>query len=514
MVQDQSSENKVSGKTLLDTRECYEEIIDLIPDTIYRLDPNGNFIYVSIGVKSLGFQPEDLIGKHFSKIVHPDFLEEAQYRFNERRVGDRATRNLELRIISPNAKSIEDESHVYPTILLHAVGLYSKPDSPDSGENIIFYGTQGVVRDITDRKKDEEKIRTLSYAVEQSMSSVLITDVEGKIEYINPKFTESTGYSMEEVAGKTPAILKSDKHPPKFYENLWDTILAGKEWRNVFCNKKKNGNLFWELQSISPIYNYKGEISKFISIRIDDTERRKAEEKLKIYSKELERSNKELQDFASIASHDLQEPLRKVIAFGDRLEESSGHNEKEKDYLKRMRLAALRMKLLLENLLEYSRVTTRARPFEKIALKDLLDDVIDDLEIKIKAKHASITIEPLPYLDVDPAQMRQLFQNLIVNALKYCDGETRPDIKITGSVTDKKCEIAIEDNGIGFDEKHTERIFEPFQRLHGKAEYEGTGMGLAICKKIVDRHNGEITAKSTPGQGSKFIVTLPEKQEF
>ena len=369
------------------------------------------------------------------------------------------------------------------------------------------------MRNITDRKKAEEEIRKLSLAVEQSMSAVMITDPTGKIEYVNKMFSKTAGYSSGEIVGKTPRVLKSGKHPKKFYENLWKTIRSGKEWKDVFCNRKKNGELFWELQSISPIYNYKGEIVNYVSIRIDDTEKRMAEDKLKMYARELERSNSELQDFAYITSHDLQEPLRKIIAFGDRLENDFSKNEKQADYLNRMRSAALRMSLLLENFIEFSQIETEPKPFKKVNLEEIVAEVAGHMRDKIREKKANLNAGSLPSLKADPLQMRQLFQNLISNALIYYKQTTAPEISITGALKNGNHEITVMDNGIGFDEKYINRIFKPFGRLHGKNLFSGTGMGLAICKKIVHRHQGSITAKSVLGKGSSFIIILPDNLE-
>ncbi|PLZ26527.1 PAS domain-containing protein [Fischerella thermalis] len=233
---------------------------------------------------------------------------------------------------------------------------------------------------------------------------------------------------------------------------------------------------------------------------------------------ELSRSNEELQEFAFVASHDLQEPLRKIKTFGDRLKASCGDvlNEQGRDYLERMQNAARRMQTLIEDLLTLSRVTTRAQPFVAVDILQVTQEVLSDLEISIQQTGATIEIGELPVIDADPLQMRQLLQNLIGNALKFHRKEIQPVVKIYSKilydsehVSPEQCQIIVEDNGIGFNEKYLDRIFNVFQRLHGRSEYDGTGIGLAICRKIVERHQGSITAKSEPGRGAKFIVTLP-----
>jgi PAS domain S-box-containing protein len=253
------------------------------------------------------------------------------------------------------------------------------------------------------------------------------------------------------------------------------------------------------------------------------------------YCQELARSNAELQQFASIASHDLQEPLRKIQAFGDRLKNKYSEvlTEQGRDYLERMQNAASRMQNLIDALLLLSRITTRAQPFVAVNLGEVVQEVLLDLEVRIDSEQARIELGSLPTIEADRLQMRQLLQNLIGNGLKFHAKDEPPQVKIWARLTDSQnindqlakineeipflynpthCQIVVQDHGIGFDEKYTDRIFNVFQRLQGRSEYEGTGMGLAICRKIVERHNGSITAKSTPGQGATFIVTLPIKQ--
>jgi PAS domain S-box-containing protein len=232
---------------------------------------------------------------------------------------------------------------------------------------------------------------------------------------------------------------------------------------------------------------------------------------------ELARSNEELQQFAFIASHDLQEPLRKITAFGDRLKATcqDALTDKGYDYLQRMQNAAERMQVLIEDLLTLSRITTRAQPFVEVNLTRVTQEVLSDLEIRIAQTEARIEIGELPTIKADPLQMRQLLQNLISNALKFHLDNQPPIVKIYSQKSENQqlnseyCQIIIEDNGIGFEEKYLDRIFNVFQRLHGRTEYEGTGMGLAICRKIVERHQGSITAKSEPGKGASFILTIP-----
>ena len=239
------------------------------------------------------------------------------------------------------------------------------------------------------------------------------------------------------------------------------------------------------------------------------------EARLQASATELKRSNFELQEFASIASHDLQEPLRKVITFVDRLKEKTKNlDEVTCDYINRIKKSTMRMQVFIDDLLVYSSVMIQPKQFEQIDLNLIIKESLSNLEDSIARNKGTINVDDLPALQADPAQMMQLLQNLIGNALKYHKVGIPPIINIQGQDSGNgEISIVIEDNGIGFSEKYAERIFHPFQRLHGTSEYEGTGIGLAICRRIIDRHNGTITVKSNLGEGSMFIVTLPKSRQ-
>ncbi|OKH28112.1 response regulator [Chroogloeocystis siderophila] len=291
-------------------------------------------------------------------------------------------------------------------------------------------------------------------------------------------------------------------------EKLWGLLIAHQ------CDHPRQWSSF-EVELLRQLSDQIGIALAQAQLLADETRQRQ----------ELTRANAELQQFASVASHDLQEPLRKIQAFGNRLKTMYGDllNDQGRDYLDRMQNAAQRMQALIDDLLTLSRIATRAQPFVPVNLTQIAQEVLSDLEILIQQTNGRVMLCELPTIDADALQMRQLLQNLIGNALKFHQPEQPPIVKIYSQALadwqstegeeslDAKCEIIIEDNGIGFDEKYLDRIFNVFQRLHSRSEYEGTGMGLAICRKIAERHGGSITAMSKPMQGAKFIVTLPIK---
>lgn len=267
------------------------------------------------------------------------------------------------------------------------------------------------------------------------------------------------------------------------------------------------------------------------ALREEVTVRTTAEKAAMLAAQELQRSNRELEQFASVASHDLQEPLRKIQAFGDRLQLhcQAQLGEKGTDYLQRILSSAGRMRRLIDDLLTYSRVSSKAQPFSAVDLNEIAEEVAGDLEGRLQDVGGKLEIGKLPHIEADPTQMRQLLQNLLGNALKFHRKDVPPVVQVSaqnipapattastgngdGNRTPTHCEITVQDNGIGFEQEYVDRIFELFQRLHGRDEYQGTGMGLAICRKIVERHSGSISAFSAPGEGSRFVFRLPIQQ--
>jgi len=265
---------------------------------------------------------------------------------------------------------------------------------------------------------------------------------------------------------------------------------------------------------------------RIFGITTDITDLKRSEQKLRLSDEELRRStaqlklsNRELQDFAYVASHDLQEPLRKIVVFSERLKEKCGETlpPEPRDYLERIQKSACRMQTLINDLLAFSRVTTRTNPFAPVKLTEIGREVIEDLEGRIEQVQGRVIIGELPVIEADALQMRQLLQNLIGNALKFRRPDTAPVVQVAGRLFTEvggvsQCVLTVADNGIGFEEKYLDRIFNVFQRLHSRSEYEGTGMGLAIVRKIALHHGGEVTARSQPDQGATFIVTLPVTQ--
>lgn len=257
------------------------------------------------------------------------------------------------------------------------------------------------------------------------------------------------------------------------------------------------------------------------SLRTEVHERKRAEDQLLAFAAKLSRSNRELEDFTSVAAHDLQEPLRKILVFGDRLRTAwdTGDRANGTDYLDRVQDAARRMQSLITDLFAFARVTTSGQPLAQVNLNETASEVLTDLEVAIEQSGGQVHVQQLPTIEADPRQMRQLLQNLIGNALKFHWPGEPPVVEVwaepaTGA-PDASAELVtihVRDHGIGFDPRHLPRLFTLFHRLHSRREYPGTGVGLAICRKIAVAHGGEITATSAPGSGAAFSVTLPVEQ--
>ncbi len=348
-------------------------------------------------------------------------------------------------------------------------------------------------------------------------------DVNGKATFVNPAAAQMTGWDVKELLGRSEQEI--------FGSNA---VTVDPEANGAYPKdqafRRQDGSMFLAELNKTPILENDREVGAVLVFK-DITERRKAEQDLAQKADELARSNAELEQFAFVASHDLQEPLRKIQAFGDRLKTKCEKIElgEARDYLERMQNAAARMQTLINDLLAFSRVIRSSQPFVPVDLGAITTEVLGDLEVRIEKSRAHVELGELPTVDADPTQMRQLIQNLLSNALKFQPLNAQPVVRIrsrlisndawdqsssseNGAPSGAMCEISVEDNGIGFDEKHLEKIFAVFQRLHGRTEYEGTGVGLAVCRRIADRHSGAITARSQLGKGATFIVTLPFHQ--
>ncbi len=385
------------------------------------------------------------------------------------------------------------------------------------GITIYYIDKTGQVEAEESRKQlldeNQEQRELLQKMFEADPGGVAVfTRDDLRFQFVNRAYRDLTPFPREDPVGRT-------------LEEVWPSML-GLEVMKTYLPPMEDGkpvtydriarrfpdqsirHFSVHLQPLS----WQGRLATLV-VAWEITQLEEAKAELQDYAEKLKRSNEDLQQFALIASHDLQEPLRKIETFGSLLADKAPQlDERGRDYVARMRGAAERMRRMVESLLELSRVNTRGNPFVPVDLAQVAKEVRSDLSLQIRRTNGTVEAAPLPTVDGDPHQLHRLLQNLISNALKFHNPDVPPCVKLSARVLTDVVEIDVEDNGIGFEPEYAERIFQPFQRLVGRTEYEGSGMGLAICRRIVERHGGKIHARSRPGEGTVFTVTLPTHQ--
>jgi chemotaxis family two-component system sensor kinase Cph1 len=357
---------------------------------------------------------------------------------------------------------------------------------------------------------DQQIAASLLGIAENSADSFLITDHKGTTVYVNRAFERDTGFTRDEVVGRNPRILKSGKHNPEFYRRMWETILSGNVFRETIVNRKKNGELYHAQQTITPVTDSAGCITHFGSIIRDITDSVRAKEELEQGIQSLAQSNRELEHFAYIASHDLRAPLRTISSFARLVQQRciDKLDAESKELFGFIDIGIQQMNELIDGVLELARVDTKGGALEPVDLTALCQRAIMSLNATISEARAEVTHDNLPAVMGDRRQLVQLLQNLIGNAVKFRN-EVPPVVHVSAEQWEDKWRLSVRDNGIGIEAKDVERIFGIFKRLHAQSEYPGCGIGLSICKKIVERHNGRIWVESQPGQGTVFYFTLP-----
>ncbi|MDE2388852.1 MAG: PAS domain-containing protein, partial [Betaproteobacteria bacterium] len=331
----------------------------------------------------------------------------------------------------------------------------------------------------------------------------------GKIRYVNEKFCSVSKYSADELIGQDHRIVNSGYHPQEFMASLWATITKGNIWRGEIKNRAKDGTYYWVDTTIVPFLDDSGVPYQYVGIRTDVTTYKQLEQKMEEQVTELARSNDELEQFAYVVTHDLQEPLRAISSFVQLLKKYCDHqlDERANDLISHAIAGTSRMQMLIDDLLTYAQVNAN-KTLNEIDCEQLLSNVLTDLSVVISECKATVTHDKLPVVNGIRFQFIQLFTNLINNALKFRRNHP-PQIHIGVEENSHEWIFSVTDNGIGIEEQYLERIFRVFQRLHSRREYAGTGIGLAICKKVVEHHGGKIWVKSMPNVGSSFYFTVP-----
>lgn len=380
-----------------------------------------------------------------------------------------------------------------------------------------------LINKIAEKNLADEQIRKLSTAVEQSANTIIITDTEGKIEYVNKRFTELTGFSSSEAIGQNPRLLKSGFQDDTFWKNLWETILSGNEWKGEIYNKKKNGDFFWESTSIAPIRNQEGKLVNFIAIKEDITERKQIETDLQKAKEDAEQANRAKSEFLATMSHEIRTPMNGVIGMTE-LALTTNLTSSQRDYLESIQTSAFLLLDTINNILDFSKIEAGRLEIEHVEFNiyDVLEKSVDILTVKAFEKNLELLcdIEPgLPeFYYGDPLRIRQILVNFISNAIKFTEkGEICISAKKHPDSSGQNDEISIlfsvKDTGIGIAESNQEHIFDQFTQADNSTtrKYGGTGLGLSISRMLTLIMNGFLTVESQLGIGSTFSFVLPLK---
>lgn len=515
------SERKQRELSLRESEERYRLMVEGVREyAIFMLDPEGYIMTWNDGAKRIkGYSTHEIVGKHFSIFYTAEDLETEKPK-------------RELQIASATGKYEEEGWRIRKNGSLFWANIVITPLYNDRNELIGF---SKVTRDLTERKESDEFLRQSEERyrslVEQVADyGIFLMDEKGRIASWNEGAKRMNGYAADEVLGKyfsifypeedivngKPAMeLRVARDEGKYEEEGWRV--------------KRDGTLFWASVVITPVYSPENVLIGFSKVTRDLTERKESEKalrssyeqyralanELKTTNDELSYANKELEQFTSIVSHDLQEPIRTIKSFLQLIEMKLSKEQYDdlQTYIGKSISAADRMRELIRNLLNYSQLSKIEIVKQKVDVADIIHQTLQNLKTAIDAAKASIVIEnEVSTVYGDPTQLMQLLQNLISNALKFTHAK-RAEIKIRCIQENGHVKFSVSDNGIGIASEDAHKIFEIFRRLNTSKDYPGTGIGLAICKKIVDRHNGRIWPESIPGKGTTFYFTLNETNE-
>jgi len=480
-------------------------IVESSLDAIVGKNLEGTVLSWNHGAEQLfGYTAAEILGQPITRLIPPERLPEEREIMQRIRSGERV---LPFETVRLHKRGVPID-----------VAVTISPVKDGSGKVI---GASKIARDIGDRKRADallqrslgestritKELADQKFALDQH-AIVAVTDVHGTITYVNDRFCSISGYSREELIGQNHRILNSGHHPREFFQQMYRTIAAGEVWHSEIKNRAKDGSFYWVDTTIVPFRNAAGKPQQYIAIRTDITEQKRTEAELQEQAEELARSNRDLEQFAYAASHDLQEPLRAVTGCMQlfKARYAGKFDERGDEFIAHAVDGATRMQKLIDDLLTFSRVSTQSAQLQPVQCSEAVENALKNLSVALAEKHAVVEREALPTVIGDLSQLSLLFQNLIGNALKFCRQE--PRIYVGARREGHEWILSVRDNGIGIEPKYFERIFVIFQRLHTRKEYPGTGMGLALCKRIVERHGGRIWVESQLGNGTTFRFTL------
>lgn len=498
-----SLEEQVKERTerLTASEERYRRIFENIQDVYYQTDFSGNIMEISPSVrKYLGYTRDELLGSDVREL-YVNLEERTQ--LTETLQGTGAVQNYEVQLRSKQGEK------VYMSITAQIMkNLSGEP-----------FGIEGMLHDVTARKAAEARLKILSQATAHSPATVVITDRDGAIEYVNPKFLEVTGYTEKEVLGQNPRILKAGTLPVAFYKDLWKTINSGQVWRGEFCNKKKNGEIFWESASISPITGQRGEITHFVAVKEDITERKRITEELVLAKEGAEAANKAKSEFLANMSHEIRTPMNAILGFTEILSEKV-QNPALNGYVESIQVSGKTLMRLINDILDLSKIDAGKLELQAKAtnISSIFKDIHQIFSFKTREKGLEFNLEidaNLPQtVMIDETRLRQILLNLVGNAVKFTSSGsiTLSACKISSQKDSSKIDLyfSVADTGIGIPREQLQLIFDAFQQQKGQihAQFGGTGLGLTITKRLVTMMGGSITVESDVGHGAVFQVWI------
>ncbi|MEG4321988.1 MULTISPECIES: PAS domain S-box protein [unclassified Microcoleus] len=490
------------GQDISDRKQAEKELRDLTTalqnavEGISRLDIEGRYINVNRAyAHTCGYEPEEMVGMEWPLTVHPSDIEMLISAYEEMLISDKV--DVEARGVRKNG-----------TFFYKQITMVKACDAQGT-----FNGHHCFMKDITDRKLTETALQESEFKykqiVELAEEGIWVINSNALTTYVNHAMARMLGYSELEMFGR-PLSDFMDKQEKQEAIDRVERRKQGINQKQEFKFKTKDGKDIWTYLSTSPVFDEEGDLLSCCALIYNITDRKAAEQQMLQLTEDLKRSNEELEQFAYVASHDLQEPLRAVTSYTQLFAQRYQGNldDRADKYINYIVDGATRMQQLINDLLAYSRLGTRAQEFEMADCNAAVKQSLCNLQIAIAETKAVITCGAMPTVMADESQLVQLFQNLIANGIKFCRQDI-PLIQIAAQRQEGEWLLSVRDNGIGIDPEYADRIFIIFQRLHGRRQYSGTGIGLAMCKRIVERHGGRIWVESQEGKGATFYFTIP-----
>ena len=494
------TDRRQTEQALLESERLFRSITEQISEVVFVNNSIGEVSYVSPIVETItGYKPEELIGHVFFEYLAEEEIPRAIEIFTDAMSRQLTNQIVEFTYRKKNGSLFQAEIH----------SQYFN----DNGSS----GVIGLLRDISERKLIENRLLKLSTAIEQSPAVVVITDLLGNVEYVNPMFTMLTGYSAEEVNGKNPRILQSGLIPKEVYENLWQTILSGCIWRGEFQNRKKNGELFWETAVISPIIDKNGVMTNFVAVKEDITEQKTYLAELIASKEKAEESDRLKSAFLANISHEIRTPMNGILGFSELLKEPHLSGEEQADFIDLIQQSGKRMLNLINDLIDISRIEAGETKvtITQTSVNKLLHDLIDFFKPEADKKGLLLRCSAgLPdnesIIETDNSKLNQILTNLIQNALKFTSSGS---VDVGYWKKDDNLEFYVVDTGIGIPVDMKEKIFDRFHQVDNSLtrNHEGAGLGLSICKSFIEMMEGTIQVKSVEGEGCTFSFRLPYK---